>query len=81
MFVKGFPTCLSLYPAPVFPNYLPKQLSCDNYEGNVKRFRIARSPVETLCNGETIGLRVFVLSDLHTDYYENMAWVSSLSKI
>ncbi|KAK3035782.1 hypothetical protein RJ639_033511 [Escallonia herrerae] len=39
-----------------------------------------RPQVLPLANGETVaGLRLFVLSDLHTDYSENMTWVKSLS--
>lgn len=31
-------------------------------------------------NTEANGLRVFIVSDLHTDYPENMTWVRDLSK-
>lgn len=81
MLLKGIPSCLSIYSGPVFSNYSPKQQSYNKNRRNIKQFRVTRSPIETFCNGETKGLRVFVLSDLHTDYSENMAWVSSLSKV
>lgn len=80
MLLKGIPSCLSIYSGPVFSNYSPKQQSYNKNGRNIKQFRVTRS-LETFCNGETKGLRVFVLSDLHTDYSENMAWVSSLSKV
>ncbi|KAK2989513.1 hypothetical protein RJ640_005405 [Escallonia rubra] len=39
-----------------------------------------RPQVPPLANEEAVaGLRLFVLSDLHTDYSENMTWVKSLS--
>lgn len=31
--------------------------------------------------GDAVGLRVFVLSDLHTDYSENMEWVKRLPTV
>lgn len=41
--------------------------------------RIVRTQILPSVQAETIGLRVFVVSDLHTDYLENMSWVRSLS--
>ncbi|XP_022841597.1 uncharacterized protein LOC111365349 isoform X2 [Olea europaea var. sylvestris] len=41
--------------------------------------RILRSQILPSARPETIGSRVFVVSDLHTDYIENMTWVRSLS--
>lgn len=31
-------------------------------------------------HGDSTSLRVFIVSDLHTDYSDNMAWVRALSK-
>lgn len=45
-----------------------------------KRAFVIRPGVETASAGAyTVGTRVFVVSDLHTDYSENMCWVKSLS--
>lgn len=45
-----------------------------------KRAFVIRPGVETAPAGAyTVGTRVFVVSDLHTDYSENMCWVKSLS--
>lgn len=41
--------------------------------------RIVRTHILPSVQAETIGSRVFVVSDLHTDYLENMSWVRSLS--
>lgn len=40
---------------------------------------VARPQILPSAFGEDDGLRVFVLSDLHTDYDENMNWIHSLS--
>ncbi|CAI9780818.1 unnamed protein product [Fraxinus pennsylvanica] len=40
---------------------------------------IVRTQILPSVQAETIGSQVFVVSDLHTDYLENMSWVRSLS--
>lgn len=49
------------------------------YRRCVKTGCIKRPQVVSGAKKDGFGLRVFVLSDLHTDYPENMAWVRSLS--
>ena len=45
----------------------------------LKCFGVARPHILPSAFGEDGGLRVFVLSDLHTDCDENMNWIHSLS--
>ncbi|XP_044465450.1 acyl-carrier-protein phosphodiesterase PptH-like isoform X2 [Mangifera indica] len=51
-----------------------KQVPARNFLRQLKRPQILPS-----ASGGDSGLRVFVISDLHTDYSENMRWVKSLS--
>ncbi|XP_031252600.1 uncharacterized protein LOC116110535 isoform X1 [Pistacia vera] len=51
-----------------------KQVPARNFLRQIKRPQILPS-----ASGGAFGLRVFVISDLHTDYSENMRWVKSLS--
>lgn len=44
-------------------------------KGSIRRPQI----LSCSASGNACGLRVFVLSDLHTDYSDNMRWVKSLS--
>ncbi|KAJ4713720.1 Ser/Thr protein phosphatase family protein, expressed [Melia azedarach] len=63
------PSCLSLS-----QQFLSKQIP-------VRKEIITRRPeiLTSASAGSAFGLRVCVLSDLHTDYPENMTWVKSLS--
>lgn len=45
-----------------------------------RRACVFRPQILPTADTEANGLRVFVLSDLHTDYSENMTWVRHLSK-
>jgi len=57
-----------------------KQLTVNcNY--GMKRFHLGRQQILSSALGDTDGLRVFVVSDLHTDYDENLKWVESLSSV
>ncbi|GAA0159868.1 hypothetical protein LIER_16549 [Lithospermum erythrorhizon] len=53
----------------------------DSRKNVVKPISVIRPQIlpTALNGGESKGLRVFVISDLHTDYAENMSWVRSLS--
>ncbi|TYG43184.1 hypothetical protein ES288_D12G317400v1 [Gossypium darwinii] len=67
-------SCLSLY------SYsFCEKIALKKYRRCVKRGCIKRPQVVSGAKKDGFGLRVFVLSDLHTDYPENMAWVRSLS--
>ncbi|KAK3027619.1 hypothetical protein RJ639_042372 [Escallonia herrerae] len=65
----------------------PLHLFCPSYKlalrkcnREIRQNCTKRPQVPPLANGEAVaGLRLFVLSDLHTDYPENMTWVKSLS--
>lgn len=73
--MKLMPCCLSLS-----QKSLPKQVQI----GAQMKYTTRRRP-EILTSSAAAsstsasGLRVFVLSDLHTDYSENMTWVKCLS--
>ncbi|TYI53287.1 hypothetical protein E1A91_D12G309000v1 [Gossypium mustelinum] len=56
-----------------------EKIALKKYRRCVKRGCIKRPQVVSGAKKDGFGLRVFVLSDLHTDYPENMAWVRSLS--
>ncbi|CAI8593433.1 unnamed protein product [Vicia faba] len=47
----------------------------------MKRFDIRRPQILSSALGNSDGLRVFVVSDLHTDYDENLKWVERLSTV
>ncbi|KAL3512964.1 hypothetical protein ACH5RR_025681 [Cinchona calisaya] len=59
-----------------------KHLDCRNYPHRtvVKPVCVFRPPILAATREEAAGLRVFVVSDLHTDYSENMTWVRGLSR-
>lgn len=63
-------------------NYLSKHIAAlSKYKTDIKRGFIERPQILPLTSRDAVGLRVFVLSDLHTDYAENMRWVKSISTV
>ncbi|XVF53710.1 hypothetical protein PTKIN_Ptkin05aG0120700 [Pterospermum kingtungense] len=61
------------------PNYLCDKIAFKKQRRGITRACIQRPRILPSATRDCFGLRVFVLSDLHTDYPENMAWVRSLS--
>ncbi|KAE8712470.1 White-brown complex protein 11 [Hibiscus syriacus] len=56
-----------------------EKITFKKYRRCIKRDCIKRHQVVSAAKKDGFGLLVFVLSDLHTDYPENMAWVRNLS--
>lgn len=84
MVMRSISSCLTLSqtppprPRPRASNHLSTQKQCKRNSRNYCITRPQILPPPPLSR-DALGFRVFVLSDLHTDYPENMNWVKSLS--
>lgn len=76
----GFNSCLSLSGLPNCSNYFCKPI-LNKHGRSMKKIEIRRPQILPSVLEATADLRVFVVSDLHTDYAENMEWVKCLSSI
>ncbi|KAG8662965.1 hypothetical protein MANES_01G159900v8 [Manihot esculenta] len=75
----SLPCCLSLsQQQPSRSNYLPRRAIALR-DIRKPRNRITRPQILPSTFGDSFGFRVFVVSDLHSDYPENLKWVKSLS--
>ena len=81
MVMMFIPSCPSVSQKPMNLNYLSKHIALSKYKRDLKRGSIERPQILPSTSGNAVGLRVFVLSDLHTDYADNMKWVKSISTV
>lgn len=82
MVMRFIPSHSCVSQKPMNLNYLSKHIAAiSKYKTDVKRGFIERPQILPLTSRDAVGLRVFVLSDLHTDYAENMRWVKSISTV
>lgn len=81
MVMMFIPSCPSVSQKPMNLNYLSKHIALSKYKRDIKRGSIERPQILPSTSGDAVGLRVFVLSDLHTDYADNMKWVKSISTV
>ncbi|XP_065623646.1 uncharacterized protein LOC112019722 [Quercus suber] len=82
MVMRFIPSYSCVSQKPMNLNYLSKHIAAlSKYKTDIKRGFIERPQILALTSRDAVGLRVFVLSDLHTDYAENMRWVKSISTV
>jgi len=84
MVVRFNPSCLTLYHNPHHTAYFSKQVRVrGSYGKHMKRGGLGRPQIvpSVLGNSNSEGVSVFVVSDLHTDYAENLKWVECLSNV
>lgn len=83
---RSVPPYINVRSIPTCTNYINKQFVCAQYLRKINDLNLGRR-CSTLPTAKHIirqqknrlGVRVYVLSDLHTDYPANMAWVQRLS--
>lgn len=74
------PSCRSSHTLPACQFVTENVLSAKSRR--IVRWKCTRRPEILPCVSKKItGLRVYVLSDLHTDYSENMTWVKHISMV
>lgn len=82
MVVRFNPSCLILSHNPHHTAYFSKQVTVSSsYGKHIKMGGIGRPQIVPPVLGSTEGVRVFVVSDLHTDYDDNLKWVEGLSNV
>lgn len=76
MVASLIPSCLNISRQPCHSSYISKHVP-----SNFRRLCIRRPQILSTAYEDAVGLRVFVLSDLHTDYADNMKWATCLSTV
>lgn len=79
MVVRCIPSCPSLSQRPRPSSYISKHIPPRNCKRDMRTLCTTRAPILPSSLGDAAGIRVFVVSDLHTEYAENMKWVEVLS--
>ncbi|XP_010248442.1 PREDICTED: uncharacterized protein LOC104591334 isoform X2 [Nelumbo nucifera] len=81
MVVGLSPSYLSLHQQSRLPKCISDHFIHKRNRRDIKRLCVQRTQILPPDHRDAASLRVFVLSDLHTDYSENMAWVKCLSTV
>ncbi|CAN1846316.1 [Acyl-carrier-protein] phosphodiesterase PptH, partial [Linum perenne] len=79
MVVRAFPYCRGAPQRPSNPRLLQGHAPIPTRTRYLRRSCTTRPEVRSIVSLDESDFRVFVVSDLHTDYKENMAWVECLS--
>lgn len=62
-------------------NHVYKHNTLHSYKRKIRTLCTKRLQILAYTSGDAGGLCVFALSDLHTEYAENMEWVKSISTV